>query len=131
MIELKDKNLIIFDNDEEFFNFSVSPNFEVNYSDTSDRYFYTINFTDDYNNAISNDIYFIINDENSQIEKHNCVTYKTISKKIQNLEPYNMLSLIKKINKIINKNMSNSSPKFSIKQNQHKSPWMLAQSRRL
>lgn len=100
MIELKDKNLIIFDNDEEFFNFSVSPNFEVNYSNTSDRYFYTINFTDDYNNAISNDIYFIINDENSQIEKHNCVTYKTISKKIQNLEPYNMLSLIKKINNI-------------------------------
>lgn len=85
MLELD--NILYFDNDDDFYAFSVKPQViicdnEVGYSG------YDIDFTDDYKNAVSNNKRFCIKDENSKVYKHNCVSYKLMSKDVQNLEPY-------------------------------------------
>ena len=46
------------------------------------------NLSNAYNDAISQGKKFIIKDPNSQIFKHQAVSYRTITKPIQNLEEY-------------------------------------------
>ena len=93
MITDKEKNIIYFDNDDEFYIYAVKPELIPIKTDHIDKYgnpvYYTDwNFTDVYNNAINNGSTFIIKDENSQIFKHGAVSYRTITKPIQNLEQY-------------------------------------------
>ena len=41
-----------------------------------------------YNKAVNNCIQFVIKDENSNIYKNGCVSYRTITKPISNLKQY-------------------------------------------
>ena len=96
MLELD--NILYFDNDDDFFAFTVKP--QVIICDNESGYSgYDIDFTDDYKNAVSNNKRFCIKDENSKVYKHNCVSYKLMSKDVQNLEPYFAGFTDKKINK--------------------------------
>jgi hypothetical protein len=93
-------NAMYFDNDTDFFNFCVSPvivarEYITPAGDTS--YFSDFDFTDDYNTAINDNIAFVIRDPKSSIMKHNgVVSYRTISKQTQNLEPFYMEKVFRK-----------------------------------
>lgn len=96
MLELD--NIIYFDTDNDFYAFCVKPQVMV-CDNTSGNISYDFDFTDDYKTALTNNKKFCIKDENSKIYKHNCVSYKLISKDVQNLEPYFAGFTDKKINK--------------------------------
>ena len=85
MLELD--NVIYFDTDDDFYNYAVKPNFVVNQNPTGGM-FYDMDMTDEYKLAIENGKLFCIKDENSAIYKHGCVSCRTLSKQVQNLEPY-------------------------------------------
>ncbi len=80
-----------FDNDEEFFKFCVVPvmvtNKETNDDGTS-CFESDWDFTQEYKDAVKDGIRFIIKDENSQIYKHQAVTFNVITKPVDNLEYY-------------------------------------------
>lgn len=78
-------NALYFDNDDEFFNFAVDPILICTTNDTGCPS-YTFNFTPGYQDALNHSKCFIINDKKSNIYKHKCVSYKTMSKGIQNLQ---------------------------------------------
>ena len=83
--------IIYFDNDQEFYDYAVIPELvPIPYTDKSgiERYYTDFNFTPQYNNAVNNEMTFIIKDEDSQIYKHGGVSYRTIFKDIPNLEPW-------------------------------------------
>lgn len=88
----KEQNIMFFDNDDEFYEFCVIPKIiPVPFTDpVSKETLYKMDFklSDSYEKAKNNDTVFVICDDNSQIYKHGCVSYRTISKKIDNLEPY-------------------------------------------
>ena len=91
METMNDSNIIYFNNDDEFFNFCVNPEIVIN--ETTDANgnpgcYYTFNFTDVYNSCIRDGKKFIIMDDNSRIFKNKCVSYRTITKPVENLEPY-------------------------------------------
>jgi hypothetical protein len=89
-MNIKD-NIIYFDSDNEFYEYSVVPELvPVQYIDSNgnEKYYSDFNFTPQYNAAINNNMRFVIKDEDSQIYKHGCVSYRTISKDIQNLDPW-------------------------------------------
>ena len=89
-MEIKD-DIIFFDNDDDFYKFCVVPELiPVHYIDKSgiDRYYTTFEFTPQYQNAINKGMTFIIKDEDSNIFKHGAVSYRTITKDIQNLEQW-------------------------------------------
>ena len=84
-------NTIYFDSDEDFYNFAVVPKLEIvsRLDDNGVNYNYTdFNLSTKYYNAINDGMSFVIKDEDSQIFKHGCVSYRTISKPIQNLKQY-------------------------------------------
>lgn len=84
-------NIIYFDSDNEFYDYCVVPELvPVQYIDSegNEKYYSDFNFTPQYNSAINNNMRFVIKDEDSQIYKHGCVSYRTISKDIQNLDPW-------------------------------------------
>ena len=84
-------NIIYFDSDNEFYEYSVVPELvPVQYIDSegNEKYYTDFNFTPQYNAAINNNMRFVIKDEDSQIYKHGCVSYRTISKDISNLDPW-------------------------------------------
>jgi hypothetical protein len=84
-------NIIYFDSDNEFYDYCVVPELvPVQYIDSegNEKYYSDFNLSSQYNNAINNGTRFIIKDEDSQIYKHGCVSYRTISKDIQNLDPW-------------------------------------------
>lgn len=84
-------NIIYFDNDQEFYDYSVIPELTpIAYTDKSgtERYYTDFSFTPQYHNAINNGMTFIIKDEDSQIYKHGGVSYRTIFKEVPNLEPW-------------------------------------------
>ena len=89
-MNIKD-NIIYFDSDNEFYKYSVVPELvPVQYIDSegNEKYYSDFNFTSQYNNDVNNGMRFVIKDEDSQIYKHGCVSYRTISKDIQNLDPW-------------------------------------------
>ena len=89
-MNIKD-NIIYFDSDNEFYEYSVVPELvPVQYIDSegNEKYYSDFNFTPQYNAAINNNMRFVIKDEDSQIYKHGCVSYRTISKEISNLDPW-------------------------------------------
>lgn len=85
MLELD--NVIYFDTDDDFYNYAVKPNFIVN-QNPNGRMCYDMDMTDEYKLAVENGKLFCIKDENSAIYKHGCVSCRTLSKQVQNLEPY-------------------------------------------
>ena len=89
-MNIKD-NIIYFDSDNEFYEYSVVPELvPVQYIDSegNEKYYTDFNLSPQYNNAVNNGMRFVIKDEDSQIYKHGCVSYRTISKDIQNLDPW-------------------------------------------
>lgn len=93
-MRIDDKNNIIyFTNDDEFYNYAVVPALYPIQTSKVDNYGNPVyycdwNFSDVYNKALQNNTQFIIQDEDSQIYKHGAVSYRTITKPIQNLQQY-------------------------------------------
>lgn len=83
-------DIIFFDNDDEFYNFVLVPVVKVSIDNTGDqpRSINELTTNWEYNLALKNNKKFIIRDEDSQIYKHGCVSYRTVNKYIDNLEPY-------------------------------------------
>jgi len=88
-------NVIYFDNDDDFYKFSVEPILIQKMTDTGIDYF-DFNFSPGYSDALDNCKCFIIKDKNSNIYKHKCVSYKTISKPINNLKNIQYDNILKK-----------------------------------
>ena len=61
---------------------------DLNWSVIISLIFFEDILSEAYNDAINIGKHFMIEDENSQICKHGCVSYRTISKPIKNLETY-------------------------------------------
>lgn len=83
---------MFFDCDNDFYEFSINPNPIFNtkdYEEGLSKYLtFTYDFSEAYYDAINNGITFVIKDPNSAITKHNCISHRTITKPVQNLEPY-------------------------------------------
>ena len=91
MLVNRNRNIIYFDSDAEFYDYCVIP--EIIISDYIDihgekAYSQDFNFTPQYNKAVANGMQFIIKDEDSQIYKHGGVNYRCITKPVSNLEQY-------------------------------------------
>ena len=69
--------------DDDFYNFYVVPviNVDANTKTTS------FDFSNKYKNALENNVYFIIKNEDSQIYKRKAVSYRTITRPVQNMLP--------------------------------------------
>ena len=76
-------NIIYFDNDEEFYEFAVIPELV-----TKDGKYFDFELSSQYKNALKSGKKFCIKDEDSQILKHAAVSYRTITKDIDSLEPW-------------------------------------------
>ena len=96
MIEDKNKlnpgeDVIYFDNADEFYNFCVVPVlFAVKRRNKMGHYTMCVDFdlSPMYNDCVTKGKKFCIKDEDSQIFKHGCVTYRCVSKPVQNLIQY-------------------------------------------
>lgn len=88
---LKISNKMYFDTDEDFYRFCVVPIIVAKdrvQPDGSIRQSMDFNLSSEYNNAVNDGKVFVIKDPNSQIYKHQAVSYRTITKPIVNLEEY-------------------------------------------
>ena len=91
MFKFKLDNKMYFDSDDDFYQFCVEPYIiPVEYTNDQGetKYYMDFNLSKSYQNAINQGKVFIIKDPNSQIFKHQAVSYRTITKPIQNLEQY-------------------------------------------
>ena len=92
MITNEDYNVMYFDTDDDFYQFCVDPEIipkEYINKDGQIAYYGDFNLSQAYNDAINNSTLFVIRDKNSQILKHNgVVSYRTISKKVNNVQPW-------------------------------------------
>lgn len=95
-MKIKD-NIIYFNNDQEFYDACVCPNVKLHQSENNTFYF-DIDFTAFYKNAVNSGKVFVIKDENSIIYKHRAVHLRSVSAPVENLEPY--YKELKKLNKI-------------------------------
>lgn len=89
-------NVIYFDNDDDFYNFCVEPSIIYKNDETCPYSYYDFNLTSGYNDALNNCKCFIIKDKNSNIYKNQCVSYKSISKPINNLKCMSYDKILKK-----------------------------------
>lgn len=80
------KNTIYFDSDDEFLDFALDPRPVI--KEGKHCKYTDFNFTKTYQNEVDNGIRFCIKDERSQIEKHQAISYRTITKKVENLDPW-------------------------------------------
>lgn len=88
---VKKGQVIYFDNDDEFYNFVVVPQLHTvpfTGPDGKEMYMMDFDLSNNYNKALSDGLRFVIKDEDSRIYRHGCVSYRTISKDIQNLDPW-------------------------------------------
>ena len=82
---------IYFKSDDDFYKFCVVPEIiPVEYINPNGetKYYMDFNLTNAYNDAVKQGKKFIILDPNSQIFKRQAVSYRTITKPIQNLVEY-------------------------------------------
>lgn len=86
-MDMEDPNVRYFDNDDEFYKYCVVPEL-VPVDLGNGLYSATFNFSSQYQDDIKNGIRFIIKDEDSKIFKNGAVSYRTITKPVQNLEQY-------------------------------------------
>ena len=90
-------NAIYFDNDAEFYDYAVNPLLTVVNGDNIP--YMDWDFTPTYKDALGTNTDFIICDANSQICKHQAVSYRTITKPVC-VKPYNKLADIAKTRKL-------------------------------
>lgn len=91
METIDNSNIMYFNNDEDFYNFCVVPEVKISQETDANGNIYnvfTFDFSDIYNSCIKDGKKFIIKDENSRIFKNKCVSYRTITRPVENLEPY-------------------------------------------
>lgn len=90
--ELQKPNIMYFDSDDDFYRFCVVPlvviRDKVNKRTGDTIHYMDFDLSYKYHKAVEDGVTFIIKDEDSQIYKHGCVSYRTITKPIVNLEPY-------------------------------------------
>ncbi len=84
------KKIIVFENDEEFDEFAIDPQVRI-FSDDNGIHYYDWKFTADYENEVENGTIFYIKDRNAEVLRRNSCTYKIISKRVENVKPYNKL----------------------------------------
>lgn len=81
-----------FNTDDDFYTFCVHPVIvarEYTTNTGSVSQYADFDFTNAYEEAVKNNVAFVIRDKNSQILKHNgVVSYRTISKQTKNLKPW-------------------------------------------
>jgi hypothetical protein len=85
MLKLEDKDLF-FENDDEFYEFAVVP--ALIFKKEGGTTFTDFDFTDSYYDAINENRFFYIKDPKSLIAKRGALSYKTITKPVQNLGEY-------------------------------------------
>ena len=91
MLMKKYNGVMYFDTDDDFYRFCVDPQLCVKTYDNNGEpsEYLDFNFSPGYSDALANNIAFVIRNMNSQILKHNgVVSYRTISKKVDNLKPW-------------------------------------------
>ena len=92
MLKVKNPNKIFFDNDDEFYEFCVNQRLNVveeKNPETGETEYYTdFKFNQCYIDALAENKTFVIKDKNSQILKRGYVSYRTITKPVENLEQY-------------------------------------------
>lgn len=81
---VRNGNTITFTDDEDFFNFAVSPYDVFNRTEAGTLY-HDWNFTSDYNKAVEEGVKFVIEDENSLVAKRKCVCFRTVCKPVENV----------------------------------------------
>lgn len=81
-----------FDTDDDFYTFCVNPVIiakEYTTKAGNESAYGTFEFTNAYEDALRDNIAFVIRDKNSEILKHKgIVSYRTISKQAKNLHPW-------------------------------------------
>ena len=90
-VDIDNSNRIYFDNDDDFYAFSVNPTLVTKeFVDANGNvgYYCDFDFTPQYYDAVNAGKKFIIKDENSNIYKHQAVSFRTISKPVSNLGYY-------------------------------------------
>lgn len=80
-----ENDLLYFDNDKEFIDFCMNGSPTVYHDDTINADYYDYDFTDLYNNAITNNKYFVITDPLSLVTKNKLAFRGLISKPVQNV----------------------------------------------
>ena len=85
----EDNNKLFFKNDDEFYKFCVVPELIIVEPESeNDVYSTTWEFSNDYKKALEDGKIFVIKDEDSLIFKRGAVSYRTITKNVDNLEQY-------------------------------------------
>lgn len=90
MFKIK-SNIIYFNSDDEFYQFCVVPKLVV--METTDEngnvsHYTTFDFSYAYKKALADGNMFVIKDEDSNIFKNGCVSYRTITRPVSNLKKY-------------------------------------------
>lgn len=88
---LKNKNILYFDNDDEFSSFCINPTlttYVVQDEDGIDHTYVDYDFTDQYKNAVANGQRFCIKDLASHVNKDGLLGYRNTTKVIDNVERY-------------------------------------------
>lgn len=78
----KEKKIIIFENDDEFYKFAVVPKLVLKYLE-DDIYYSDFKLSDEYNDYLNEGYMYKMRDRKSQILKHGAVTFRTITKKVK------------------------------------------------
>ena len=86
ILESQDSNIIYFENDDEFYEFCVNPSLKV--VEGKNGHYTDFDFNYAYEKALKEGKRFVIKDEDSQIYKRGFVSYRTVTKKVENLDPY-------------------------------------------
>lgn len=79
-------NTIYFDSDDEFLDFALDRRIVI--KEGKNCLYTDFNFTSMYQKEVDNGVRFCIKDENSQIEKRQAISYRTITKEVENLDPW-------------------------------------------
>lgn len=77
-------NTITFSNDQDFFDFAVVQEMVFERSEMG-TLLQTWNFTHAYNQAIEEGTKLVISDPNSQVVKHRAVTYRAVTRPVENV----------------------------------------------
>lgn len=86
-------NVIVFKNDEEFYKWCIDP--ELYIKEGKSCSYTTWDFSYDYKKALREGKKFAIYTNDSRVLKNGDISYRTITKKVENVVPYNKLLMEK------------------------------------
>lgn len=93
-LKITNPNKLYFNCDDDFYRFCVVPVIIprefINKLTGEPAYYMDFDLSYEYKDALAKNKKFVIKDSNSQIFKNKCVSYRTITKPIENLEEYNV-----------------------------------------